>query len=216
MPFLDVHRRSLIAYRRTLSFKTIVDGRLTIVSRSGYTLIEFLIVLGILTIVVGSTLVFLTSVLQGSNQTNITTEIKQNGQAVLESLDSKIRSSTFAEEDVMGSGKYIKLTTSASGPLHIKCFSDTEPKSVNGWIGTSTLNQEFVPESSYVPLTNRDLLGGVDISNCSFKVNSASAGALNPAVVSVSFTVNQAIGAPSRQDFKANVEFDTTVSLRSY
>jgi len=52
----------------------------------GFTLIELLVVLGILVIGVGSTLLFLTSILRGTNQANVTAEVKQNGQAILDSL----------------------------------------------------------------------------------------------------------------------------------
>src|SRR3990170_6397749 len=57
----------------------------------GFTLIELLVVLGILAAAVGASMIFLTSVLKGTNQANVTAEVKQNGQAVLDSLEKQIR-----------------------------------------------------------------------------------------------------------------------------
>src|SRR3990167_9169606 len=63
----------------------------------GFTLLEFLVVIGLLSITIGSILLFLTSVLKGTNQANITSEVKQNGQVVLDTLESQIRNATDAD-----------------------------------------------------------------------------------------------------------------------
>jgi prepilin-type N-terminal cleavage/methylation domain-containing protein len=194
--------------------------------RFGFTLIEFLVVLGVLAVAVGSALLFLTSILRGTNQANVTAEVKQNGQAVLDSLDAQIRNAKDVQcidsggavvdcSSASASSKYIGLLMPSGNPLHIKCFSDSTPKTVNGWIGTAVATT--VPtDASFTPVTGQDLVSGVDINNCNFVVSPSTAGTLNPAVVSLSFVVNQGINAPSRQDFQANVQFQTTISLRQY
>lgn len=182
---------------------------------NGFTLIEFLVVLGILVITVGSTLLFLTSILRGTNQANVTAEVKQNGQTVLDSLDRQIRNATNAEP--VGTGKYIKLSRVDSDPLHIQCFSDgTESdKPANGWIGVVASSVSDPTVDQYVPLTNKsDLVTGVDIQSCNFTVFSATA--TSGSIVSISFVINQGISAPSRADFLANALFSTTISLRKY
>ena len=184
--------------------------RLTLDAKCGFTLVEFLIVLGILALVVGSSLLFLTSVFKGSNQANVTTEAKQNGQVVLDLLEKQIRNAIFAQSPSAG---YIKLTGSSEDPLHIKCFPSTA--STNGWIGMVASGADSPFDSSFVPLTNKDdTISGVDIQNCDFRVIEATPSL--PAIVSISFGVNQGIAAPSRQDFLANVAFQTTISLRKY
>ena len=183
-------------------------------AKSGFTLVEFLIVLGILAIAVGGSLLFLTSVLRGSNQANVNAEVKQNGQTVLDTLDSQIRNAKDASSD--GSSKYIMLTRNDDDPLHIKCFSDSSPKSANGWIGTVVSASANPSDFSYTPVTNQDLVSGVDINSCDFRVLVKTAGAASPAVVSIAFFASQGIGAPSRQDFVASVKFQTTISLRQY
>ena len=193
----------------------------------GFTLVEFLVVLGVLAIAVGSALLVLTSVLRGTNQANITTEVKQNGQIVLDTLDSQIRNAIGAEcknssgvpvtcSSVSASKKYIKLIGQGIDPLHIKCFWDEVPKTQNGWIGTVTSTSENPNESDYSRVTNTDKISGVDIGNCNFSVQEATVGTLSPAIVSISFLVEQGVEAPSRQDFVTSVKFQTTISLRRY
>ena len=192
--------------------------------KNGYTLIEFLVVIGILVFAVGSSLLFLTSILRGSNQSNISAEVKQNGQAVLDTLDSQMRNGTDAKlltgadnPGIPGGSSpnnAIRVTLADGTFLYIACFNTVGTTS-NGWIGTSTTGA-----SPYTSITNTDIVSGVHI-NCNppnagktFSVGPSST--LSPAVVSVSFVVNQAAAAPSRQDYKANVTFQTTISLRKY
>ncbi|OGD94075.1 hypothetical protein A2697_03660 [Candidatus Curtissbacteria bacterium RIFCSPHIGHO2_01_FULL_41_44] len=191
----------------------------------GFTLIELLVVLGILVIGVGSTLLFLTSILRGTNQANVTAEVKQNGQAILDSLERQIRNATDVNclnqsgnstscADAAVSDKYIKLIRPNENPLHIKCFASTG--SLNGWMGVVVSTSNNPSDSSYTTLTNSDTVSGVDIQSCSFKATPSTSGSLSPALVNVSFVVNQGIKAPSRADFLANAKFETTISLRKY
>ena len=193
----------------------------------GFTLIELLVVLGILAAAVGASMIFLTSVLKGTNQANVTAEVKQNGQVVLDSLEKQIRGATDVEcansagnsvdcSDASASLKYLKLVRSDEDPLHIGCFLDSLPKTENGWIGIVDSALAYPSSTNYVSVTNKDAISGVDIQDCNFKVSSASSGTTSPSVVSISFIVNQGIDAPSRADFLANAKFETTISLRNY
>lgn len=191
---------------------------------NGFTLIELLVVLGILAITVGSSVVFLSSILKGTNQANVTAEVRQNGQLVLDALERQIRNATDVE-CFEGANKvtcnpanpyqHIKLLRKSALPLHFKCFTGTA-LIPNGWIGTVESTVDDPSSSSYATLTNQDPIAGVDVSSCQLVVNPASAGTGSPAVVKIKFTVNQGIEAPSRQDFLANAQFETTVSLRNY
>lgn len=183
-------------------------------NKEGYTLIEFLVVLGILAVAVGSTLIFLTTVLRGSGQANITAEVKQNGQAVFDTLDSQIRNSLDA---VAVDSKHLRFERVNDLPLHLRCFSDSSStsKSENGWIGSVASNSSNPSSSSYVSLTNRNMKSGVDIYDCSFSVLSATAGASSPPIVSLKFKVRQALDSPG-QNFPSAVNFETTISLRQY
>src|SRR3990167_867757 len=187
--------------------------------RHGFTLIEFLVVLGILALTVSSTLLFLTSVLRGSNKANVIAEVKQNGQAVLESLERQIRNGVDAEQVGPEGNNTIQIVRQDQGLLYLKCF----PKGVssNGYIGVSD------QDASYVAMTNKDdIISGVHIDctvpDCNgLKVTAASSGAVSPPIVSICFYASQGIDAPSRQDFEVTdptnpnskgIKFQTTIS----
>ena len=185
--------------------------------RRGFTLVELLVVIGILAIAVGSSLLFLTSVIKGTNQANVTAEVKQTGQSVLDSLERQIRNAVDAQ--VLGTN-YLKIVRSGQYPLYIQCFSSIA-NTKNGWIGTVVMAEPAMPSgpSQFTSLTNsNDLVSGVDIvcaaSPSAFDVILASSTA--PPIVTISFSVSQAINAPSRADFVANAQFQTTISLRQY
>ncbi len=185
--------------------------------KGGFTLIEFIVVLGILGFVVTSTVLFLNSVLRGANQTNITQEVKQNGQAVLDSLDKQIRGAVGVVGVEGGPVDYtaIVLTRPNDDPLYIKCFTDGASGVKNNRIATAV---SATGTPSYVSISNDNTVIGVNITGCKFNIVSASVsqGATVPAVVAVSFTANQGLDAPYRQDYAASAPFQTTISLRTY
>lgn len=192
----------------------------------GYTLIEFLIVIAILSLSVGSILLFLTSTLKGANQVNVTAEVKQNGQSVLDNLQTQIRSSTKAEVfdvtqlPILGvSGLFLTLST--GDHLNVVCFNANVAGTSNGYIGVAKGSSISLPNgtaSEYQILTNTNPVSGVDIvctSNSgpgsgSFQVNA------NNNLVIIDFIANQGKQAPSRADYLANAQFKTTIGLRLY
>lgn len=202
----------------------------------GFTLIELLVVLGILSLTVSSTLLFLTSVLRGSNKGNVIAEVKQNGQVVLESVERQIRNAVDAQKvkDVNGNDviNTIKLIRQDQEPFYLKCFS--QGATYNGYIGTvvsSTTDPAGPSDGSYIALTNKsDTISGVNIDcysdpTCLLDVIPASSGITSPPIVSICFYATQGIDAPSRQDFQVKdpnnpnskgIKFQTTISLRRY
>lgn len=189
--------------------------------RKAFTLIETLVAMGLLAITVGSALVFLTSVSRGSNQAAVTSEVKQNGQAVLDSLERQMRGAfvalpMLADALPQGASNGIVLTLPNNRMLYVACFPSSALN--NGWIGLADMSSGVIPGlSDYNSLTNnQNLIEGVDISACNFSVVPSLSGGASPAVVSAAFTINQAISAPSRVDFLANAQFQTTISLRNY
>lgn len=182
--------------------------------RTGYTLIEFVVVLGLLALVVGSALLFLTSILRGTNQANISAEVKQNGQAALDSLERQIRGGKSAvglAPIPAGASNGVAITNSDGSPLYIACFTPTS--SNNGWIGVSILAPSDTV-NNYKTLTNTDPVSGINVSSCS--LSAASGSTLSADVVTIKFTADKAIKAPQRSDFNASAVFQTTVSLRKY
>lgn len=193
----------------------------------GFTLIELLVVIGLLMLTTALIFDFLTASLKSSNQTNVTAEVKQNGQAVLDSLDRQIRSATKAVAITgtglpTGASSGVNLTLSGGNSLYLACFNSTA--TTNGWIGVASVltGTDTSVLANYKSVTNTDTVSGVDISDsanppgCRISVIAASGGIDSPDVVSFEFTANQGITAPSRQDFQANAKFQTTISLRQY
>ncbi len=180
--------------------------------KKGFTLIEIVVVMGLLAFVTGSALILLTNILRGNNQGNVNAEVKQNGQAVLDTLDSQIRNAEdvvpFSPMGATGGG--FKLLKGDNPFLHVFCVN--ESGQTNGWIGTSLLPPPNV--DSTTTLTNIDPVSGVSIKNCSFKPIAKTSS--DPALLSISFDVSQGVSAPSRQDFNATSHFQTTISLRNY
>lgn len=187
----------------------------------GFTLIEFLVVLGILAVTVSSTVLFLSSVLTGSNQSTITAEVKQNGQVVLDSVERQIRgaqdaTTCFSTPCPLPPYDHIKLIRADPDvPLHIKCFSATATKNARMGIAVAMGDNP----SQYTDLTNADRINGVNITGCDFRAFPAgfsAEGQAIPAVVSIKFIVSQGLDASSRQDYVASVPLQTTISLRRY
>lgn len=204
-------------------------------ARPGYTLIEFLVVIGILVLAVGSILAFLTSSLKGSNQANVTIEVKQNGQAILDALERSIRKANSAaaitgtdlpidSQTGVRASSGVNLAITNENSIYIACFDHVSSPAANGWIGVANVANGTLTStaSNYKAVSNTDVTSGVDIydstapidnpTGCKISVISQS----DPDIVSIAFTANQGVGAPSRKDFSANAKFQTTISLRQY
>lgn len=203
--------------------------------KQGFTLVEFLVVIGILGLSVGSILLILTTVVKGVNQTNVQNEVKQNGQNVLDTLSTQIRNAVEVHQlpaNLLGQPQALPSsgvsgTTTSSGiwlwaasgeKLTIVCV-ESSVNTANGSIKihtapSSSIDTPNTIDSTFATINNTDLVSGVDI-DCnanSFKV----VGGSNAKVVAIDFTANQGVQAPSRVDFKASVQFKTAIALRQY
>lgn len=206
-----------------LTINKVVNCQLSAVScQSAFTLVELLVVMGMLGIITGASLLFLTNILKGSNQARIVSEVKQNGQTVLDSVDRQIRNAQEVNNTAppLGSASAIELVLNG-GNLYLACFdSIVGPPAENGWIGIANLSA-----GPYVSLTNRDEVSGINVI-CDWDTVSpgtdtfVSLGTSTdpyPQVVKVNFKVKQAVDAPARVDFQSSEQlFSTTISLRKY
>ncbi|KKR78297.1 MAG: hypothetical protein UU23_C0001G0061 [Candidatus Curtissbacteria bacterium GW2011_GWA1_40_9] len=202
-------------------------------TRSGFTLVEFLIVIGILALSIGSILLLLTSVIKGTNQTNISAEVKQNGQVALDSIERQIRGAVSVDEMAQslltsyGSSPSINsgimVTQNSGNNLYIICVNSyTVPGSPeqnrNGWIGIASGTSPPAVRGDYQALTNTDLISGVNIV-CAVNLSKAlqvHTTGTSTRGVTLYFAAQQAINAPARADFLAEAQFKTTIALRDY
>ena len=197
---------------------------------NGFTLFELLVVVAVMIVIglVGSDI--LINVVKGSNKVEIINKVKQNGSSVLDQMERKIRSATVVYSSVNGNGTGVvvdainngqcltQIITKSAGPpdVYTKFFLVAEGAQ-NGYIATAqaaTLASLPVSAALSQSITNTDGVSGVSLASGACFDTTYSAG--YPLVVTISFTLQQAKNAPSRQDFVATVPFKTTISLRTY
>lgn len=181
--------------------------------RLGYTLIELVVVMGVLTITIGAMTIFLTSILKGSNKANVSSEAKQNGQAVLDSIERQIRGASSAVEIGINQD-HIKLNKSSAEALHIKCFPADASK--NSRIALQVDDFDTPNDNNYISLSNDDPTSGISIENCVLQVIGSTvtdSGIASPPIVYINFTAKK---ISSRADLSASAHFETSISLRQY
>lgn len=164
--------------------------------KSGFTLIEIMIVVGILGIiaVVGSGVFF--SILRGSTKTKTLQMVKQNGGYAISVMERMIRNA--------------RALTSPTADSTVSSITIKNPDS-----GQTTFSCEGTPAK--IASNGAFLLSNeVKVSNCNniFEVKVGQPG-IRPAVVKINFKLSPA-GTPSRPEEQAEVNFQTTVTLRNY
>jgi len=176
----------------------------------GFTLIEILVVVGILGIitVVSSTMFF--TVFKGSGKTKALTKVKENGDYALSVMERLIRDSqeviTNSDNKVCESGmNKIKLKRIDGTLIEFACL---EEGTANGRIASNSAR-----------LTSDE----VKLDSCSFDCgcpaaypNCTSEGAkFFPKTVTIKFTLSQ-VAATVRPEEQAIVNFQITVNTRNY
>lgn len=165
------------------------------VTKKGFTLIEILVVIGVLAIivVVGSTSFF--NLLKGSMKTRTISLVNQNGDYALAIMERMIRNGEIIENSdgqtcVSGMNK-IKIINPDGDWTEFSCEGDT----------ISSNSASLI--SNQVKVAN---------GNCSFDCQRA--GIFEPDVVTINFTLSQA-QTGVRPEEEASVVFKTTVVLRN-
>jgi len=164
--------------------------------KNGFTLIEVMIVVGILGIiaVVGSGAFF--SILRSSTKTKTLQIVKQNGDYAISVMERMIRNARVVTDPPISSTvSSITIKNPDGGETTFSCEGDPPTIASNG---ASLLSNE------------------VKVSDCDniFEVTVGQAG-VKPAVVKINFNLTQA-KATNRPEEQAEVNFQTTVTLRNY
>lgn len=170
---------------------------MAIMKSKGYTLIEILVVMSIVVIISVFSLNFLSSILKGSNKTSLTSEIKQNGNYVLDVISFYIRNAVS-----------IDCSTPNTITLH-EWDNSTVIFSLLARDDTNKINARIASNSA--ALTNANQTNGVSVTNLTFSCTSSQ-----PPVVTVNFTISQSHWAPDNPESKSTIPFSTSVSLRTY
>lgn len=159
----------------------------------GFTLVEMLVVVGLMILVGGMAVGLFFQTLKGASKVEILKEVKQNGDYALGVMERMIRNA-----------QSVLLNTDGQ-----TCTSNMSKLKIENPDGNTT---EFSLSGSQIALNSGKLTGSnVAAFGLTFNCNSA----VTPPVVEISFTISQT-GSPTRPEEKAQVSFKTTVSLRTY
>jgi type II secretory pathway pseudopilin PulG len=167
-------------------------------SSRGFTLIEILAVVGFLAVVVVTSTGLFFSILKVSNKVQVLNQVKQNGNYALTVMERSIRNAVGINNSA---GDWVELVDPGGGQTRFACEEIT--------VGSVTENAITTDGAR---LTSE----GLSVTDCAsvFLVESGMAG-VNPDKVTIQFTLSQT-GDPGRQEERAEVDFQTTVSLRNF
>lgn len=161
--------------------------------QSGFTLLEMLVVTGLIALlgVVFSSSFF--SILKGTSKATVTTEVRQNGDYALSVMEQLIRN---AKPTPSCGGSFVTITGNDGGVTTFAC--------------TTGVGGKLTSNSSSLTTTS------VRVLSCSF--NCLPASAISPAGVSLSFTLSQntPLGVSPRPQEQSTQSFQTTVFQRNY
>lgn len=209
---------------------------------TGFTLIEMLVVIAILSIFGVLLVTIFTRSLRGSNKSQITGRLKQNGQSILEQMDKTVRNSDnivcVSPPDpitpkttlvVKTRGKYTRYRfipplpagcTGSACTANGSIQQDNPEKTLNEATSREETETEFknriCAENNGMPqaivLTDTSKGQGVSIFNGGFELN-PSPGYSNQ--VRISFEVKPGVSVPiSLSDQVGSLIFQTTIQLR--
>lgn len=169
-------------------------------NNKAFTLIEVLVVIGVLTVVAGLGASIFSSLLRSYNKAHIVNELEQNGNFVLSIMEQQIRNAIDVREVTNG----IEIVVRDAGTTKQFVYvPDNCSSGSNGYIRDSEGNI----------LTGTNLISGVNITDASFVVNDS--GTDLPKTVDISLTISQACDAPDRLDYQAQAHMQTTVLVRA-
>jgi len=176
-----------------------------IIRNKGFTLIEILVVVGLLAMaaVIGANLFFTT--FRSSTKTKILTVVKQNGDYALSVMERLIRDAeeviTNSDGDVCESGmNKIKVKRLDGSKIEFECLDEG---TLTGYIAsTSAVRARLISDE-------------VKLDSCSFDCSQEEINPFNPQSVMIKFTLSQAGGA-ARVEEQASIDFQTTVTTRNY
>ncbi len=166
------------------------------VHHEGFTLLETLVVISIISVIAVFGVGVLSTVLNGSSKTAIISEIKQNGNYVMENMSRYIRNATSI---TTCSGNTLSL---AQPDYSVVTFS---------LLASDASNNNRIASNS-ATLTNGDKKNGGNVTNLSVTCDQT----LSPPTVTIDFTLTQGLGVSSGVQNQATETFHTSVSLRTY
>ncbi|MBM4401769.1 MAG: hypothetical protein FJ044_00795 [Candidatus Cloacimonetes bacterium] len=178
-------------------------------------MIEILVTVAILGLISTAAISIFTSMTAAYNKSRIINELREEGTRVMSEMETLVRASENAE----GSGSSTLILTLNSGSLEYQ--QNGQCKTVTLSLGSATADKNnyinkalSVCEAAAIgagELTNTNRTSGVNVSALTFSVTGSG-----PKVVKINLILEQGLDAATRQDYRASVNLETTVSTRSY
>ena len=168
-------------------------------AKRGFTLLELLVVIGVITIVGVIAADIFVNVTRSYNKAEIIARVQRSGNATLSQMTGEIRNSRRVVSPAPGSSDSSLMIEDSSG--NQVEFSFTPPDETNN--GFVSRNGAAISDS--------DFSTGVNVTSLVFTVLDT-----DPTVVGISIALEQPLGAGGRIDFQADVTLQTSVSLRTY
>lgn len=168
------------------------------ITKTGFTIIEILVAMGILGTVVAVGSGILVSILKGATKARILQEVKQNGNYTLTIMERMIRNARSV--DSYGTD-FVRITSPDGNYTVFRCCGS--PTMIASQSATK------LTCDNNTRLTNEN----VRVGSCTNFIT-YTAGA--PPLVTVNFTLTQASTTPLGPEEQASVDFRTTISPRNY
>ncbi|OGC38002.1 hypothetical protein A2V54_01095 [candidate division WWE3 bacterium RBG_19FT_COMBO_53_11] len=165
----------------------------------GFTLLELLVVIGIISIIGVIAADIFSNVTRSYNKAEIINRVQSSGNKILAQMAEEIRNARRVVSPTLGS---------SGSSLVIKDFSGSN---VNfSFVSPDADDNGFVSRNG-VLISDNDFSNGVNVTSLVFNVLNTS-----PVVIGITISLEQPLGVPGRIDFQAKTDLTTSVSLRTY
>ena len=172
-------------------------------NQGGFTLIELVLVIGLLAISVGVTNDILISLIRSNNKTQVITEIEQQSNFVSLKIEKELRNARAVSIPLNGESG-TTLTFETRDGVQIEYSVDTD---------TGVINRTEGLAGSALELTNDASPGGVKVT-CEGGSGCFSVSGINPQIVSIKMIFSQSQSTPIAA-FAGDVDIDSTVVIRN-
>lgn len=176
--------------------------------KKGYTLIELVVVVGILVIISSLVTGILYTTLRSTTKTTVTTNVSQNGSYAMSTITNIITSSS----EVLNVGERDNFTDCTNDPWG----KSIELQRLDGGVTTLVCTYTGSIASQSADGSSFDLLNTEQVkttNNCSFTCKQSTA--YDTPVIEISFSLIDKNTSSFKED-QASADFDTSVVLRNY
>jgi prepilin-type N-terminal cleavage/methylation domain-containing protein len=171
-------------------------------NQAGFTLVELLVVVALITITVGVTGDIILTLVRSYNKTKITNDIEQNANFVMLKLEKELKNATSVSALTASSVTFIKNSTSGQTVIVY------EVKDVGG-VRSLVRSEDGGDE---VLLTDNDPVYGVQVGDCATSACFTQISS-DPYVVSINLNFSQSSASTNRM-FTGTTSLSTTVVVR--